>query len=99
MPWVQDLMVASLVEAFCQSAKGAAHEGNLIVARHWGFEFEDIAMRVHLWHGNRDNQVRTPEAKTSARRLPHCDAVFYQDDAHISTIVKHGDEIVRTLAN
>jgi hypothetical protein len=70
----------------------------LIAARQWGFELEEINMKVDLWHGVLDNQARIALARASAHRIPHCNAVFYPTDAHISTIVNHGDEIVDTLA-
>jgi pimeloyl-ACP methyl ester carboxylesterase len=98
-PWVRAALVASLVESFRQGIKGAAYEGKLIAARHWGFELEDISMDVHLWHGGLDDQVPVAEAEASTKRLPHCDAVFYPNEAHISTIVNHGDEIVGILTD
>jgi pimeloyl-ACP methyl ester carboxylesterase len=97
LPWVQAVMVASLVESFRQGAKGAAYEGKLIASRNWGFALEDIQMEIQLWHGQLDNQVRLAEAQAVAKRLPRCTATFYPADAHISTIVNHGAEIVRAL--
>jgi hypothetical protein len=90
-------MAASLVEALRQGARGAAYDGALL-GRHWGFELERLNFpETHLWHGELDNQVRLAQARDTAQRIPHPKATFYPEDAHVSTIVNHGDEIVGSL--
>ena len=96
-PWVQDVMVSSLVEGFRQGTKGAAYEGKLISARNWGFQLEDVQINVYLWHGDLDNQVPILEAKESAKKLPHCLATYYPNDGHISTMVNHSHEIIASM--
>lgn len=95
-----DIIVASLVEAFRQGTKGAAYDGTLIGARNWGFQLEDITFQnIHLWHGEIDDQVKVAQAKESAKRLTHCEAVFYPNEGHISTIANHEEGIVVALMN
>lgn len=99
-PNVADAMVASLVESYRQGTKGAAYDGTLIGARTWDFQLEDVAFEnIHLWHGEADDQIAVTQARESAKRLPHCQATFYPNDGHISTIADHADEIVTALAN
>jgi pimeloyl-ACP methyl ester carboxylesterase len=98
VPGVKQLMAASLVEALRQGARSAAYDGALL-GRGWGFELERLNFpETHLWHGELDNQVPLAQARDTAQRIPHTKATFYPEDAHISTIVNHRDEIVRSLA-
>jgi pimeloyl-ACP methyl ester carboxylesterase len=94
---VKELMAASLVESLRRGARGAAYDGALL-GRPWGFEVERLNFpTMHLWHGELDSQVPVAQARDAAQRIPYTKATFYPDDAHISTIVNHGDEIVRSL--
>jgi pimeloyl-ACP methyl ester carboxylesterase len=97
VPGVKQLMAASLVEGLRQGARGAAYDGALL-GRRWGFEPERLNFpETHLWHGELDNQVAVALARDMAQRIPHTKATFYSEDAHISTVVNHGDEIVGSL--
>jgi pimeloyl-ACP methyl ester carboxylesterase len=97
VPGVKELMAASLVEGLRQGARGAAYDGALL-ARRWGFEVERLNFpATHLWHGELDNQVPVALARDMAQRIPHTKATFYSEDAHISTLINHGDKIVGSL--
>jgi pimeloyl-ACP methyl ester carboxylesterase len=94
---ISDLMAASVAGAFHQGAKGAAYEGTLL-GRPWGFDTADITLpTIQLWHGELDKQIPVSTARAVANTLPNCQATFYPDEGHISTIVNHAEEIVRSL--
>jgi pimeloyl-ACP methyl ester carboxylesterase len=96
-PGISDLMAASLAGAFRQGARGAAYEGTLL-GRQWGFDTADITLlTVHIWHGELDKQIPVSTARAVAATLTNCQATFYPDEGHISTIVNHAEEIVRSL--
>ncbi len=96
IPDVRELVTASLLEAFRQGAKGASYEG-VLLGRSWGFQLEQINLPVHLWHGERDNDVPVAWARRTAARLSRCEAVYYSGEGHISTIANHSAEIVAAL--
>jgi pimeloyl-ACP methyl ester carboxylesterase len=97
-PVVNELMAASLVEALEPGARGAAYDG-VLLGRAWGFRLEDVAFpALYLWHGERDNQVPIAQGRAVAERLPHCQAVYYPDEGHISLIVNRAQDILRALA-
>src|SRR4029453_13321041 len=97
IPGVRELMAASLVEGLRQGARGAALDGALL-GRRWGLDLSNANLpATYLWHGELDDQVPVARARALAQQIPHARAVFYPSDAHISTIVNHGDEIVGSL--
>jgi hypothetical protein len=70
----------------------------LIGAHNWGFTLDSItALTIHLWHGAPDKQIPITQAQAIAAELAHCEPTLYPDDAHISTIANHADEIVAAL--
>lgn len=95
---ILEAMAASLTEGLRQGARGPALDGALL-GRSWGFKLEEIAFpSIHLWHGERDNQVPVAMGREVARRLPSCKATYYPDDGHISVIARHAEEIVKALS-
>lgn len=92
-----EALLASNVEAYHQGVKGAVYEGGLY-GRNWGFHLEDLAFQpLYLWHGELDTNVAVAMARAVAGKLPHCNATFYPDDAHVSVPLKHQEEIVSAL--
>jgi predicted esterase len=90
-------MAASLAEGLAQGARGAAYDG-MLLGRDWGFEPEQLhSAVVHLWHGEMDTQVPVEQARALSRQIRGICSTFYASDAHISTIVNHGGEIIGTL--
>jgi pimeloyl-ACP methyl ester carboxylesterase len=97
IPGVRELMAASLVEGLRQGARGAALDGALL-GRPWGLDLSKTDLpATYLWHGELDDQVPVARVRALAQEIPHAQPVFYPSDAHISTIVNHGDEIVGSL--
>jgi pimeloyl-ACP methyl ester carboxylesterase len=49
-------------------------------------------MRVYLWQGGKDRNVRAIDGRHQAQAIPDCRATFYPDEGHLLTI-DHLDEI------
>ncbi len=97
-PHVRSVLIASLVDSFTQGTEGAARDGMLIGAHNWRFTLDSItAPTIHLWHGALDKQIPITQAQAIATQLAHVEPTFYPEDAHISTITNHADEIVAAL--
>jgi pimeloyl-ACP methyl ester carboxylesterase len=50
----------------------------------WGFELEDIATPVQLWHGAQDRFVPVAHGAWLAERIPGVDARILQEDGHLT---------------
>lgn len=96
-PLLGNVMAASIAEAFRQGSKGPAYEGRLL-GGHWDFNPGDVHFpNLYWWHGERDRHVPVAMGRAVADRLSGCKATYYREEGHISLIVNHGEEIVRTL--
>ena len=67
-------------------------------ARPWGFQLEEIAMEVHLWHGLEDRNSSEAMGRYLAETLPDCRATFLPDEGHL-LIYEHMEEILGSLVS
>ena len=95
-PDAQQATLRMLDAAFQQGARGAVLD-TALCARAWGFRLQDIAMRVHLWHGEKDSLCPVGMGRYVAQSIPDCDAVFFPDDGHLS-MMRHYDEVLAVVA-
>jgi len=95
---IRGCLLDAALEAFRQGPRGAALE-NGIYARSWGFELQDITLKVHLWHGELDINTPPTMGRYLAATIPNCRSRFYENEGHISLFVNHMDEIFRTLTS
>jgi len=83
-------------EAMRQGTKGPAWDMRLYV-REFGFRAEDVRMPLTLYHGRQDVNVPFALAQRVASELPNARLISYEDEAHLSTLCNHVDEIAETL--
>jgi pimeloyl-ACP methyl ester carboxylesterase len=96
-PGLVDELAASGREAYHQGVRGAVCEAGLY-ARDWGFRLEDIAFQpLYLWHGARDTYAPIERARAVAGNLVRCQATYYPDDGHFSTLLNHQPEFFAAL--
>jgi pimeloyl-ACP methyl ester carboxylesterase len=96
-PELERLIIEDILESFRQGTKGPGYEGRLY-GQPWGFRLEDITFdRVCLWHGELDTNVPVAMGRAIAEAIPNCRAKFCPNDAHISIIFNHMQEIMITL--
>jgi pimeloyl-ACP methyl ester carboxylesterase len=62
------------------------------------FRLEDIHVPVYLWHGEADNLAPVTSGRYLAAHIPNCQATFYPGEGHTGPLLKHGEEIMSTLA-
>ena len=86
----------AMLEAACSGIYGVAWDLALL-ARPWGFQLQDISMKVHLWHGEVDKNVSLTVGRSVASAIPNCQARFLPDEGHFSLIVNHAEEILSVL--
>jgi pimeloyl-ACP methyl ester carboxylesterase len=95
-----DVRAAFLDDTQSSPASASARAGTqdfVLFARDWGFRLQDIAVPVHLWHGDADRNVPIGHARLLAERIPG--AVFHEcpGEGHLLYVV-HLEEILRTVA-
>jgi len=93
---VSDAIVNSIREALRSGAAPVIHDMHNY-AQPWGFVPQEIAARVHLWHGEADLTVPVSIGRYLAKCLPNCEARFLPDEGHFSLPVNHAEEILRAL--
>jgi pimeloyl-ACP methyl ester carboxylesterase len=68
-----------------------------LYAHPWGFQLQDIAVEVHLWHGEPDINVPVSVGRYVADAIPNCRARFFPDEGHFSIARNHIREILNVL--
>lgn len=91
-------LIDSVHEAVRQGGQGPVRD-LVIYSRPWGFPLQEIAMPVHLWHGEADVTVPASMGHTMAAQLPDCCARFLPGEGHFSLLINHLDEILTTVAS
>jgi pimeloyl-ACP methyl ester carboxylesterase len=95
-PELLKMSLDSWGEAFRSGTGGVQREADLY-KRPWGFRLQDISTKVHLWHGENDNNVPGSVGHYVANAIPDCQAVFYEEEGHFSLPYKHMNEILNVL--
>lgn len=95
-PEVRSIFVEAAREAFAQGGRGPAWELYLFTHR-WQADPAAVPVQTFLWHGEVDATVPVAMGRTHARRIPHCEAVFYPDEGHFSLPVSKLEIILSTL--
>lgn len=88
---------AAAAEAFRNGSRGVAHEMNLL-AGDWAIPLADIAVPVHLWHGEQDHSTSAVAVRWLAGALPDCRATFLPDAGHL-WLCAHTDVVLRALCH
>jgi pimeloyl-ACP methyl ester carboxylesterase len=90
------LFVEGFTEAFRTGVGGATQEAALY-PRPWGFELQDIAADVYLWHGDQDLNVPVSVGRYVADAIPNCTAKFHKGEGHLTLPRNHLREILGAL--
>jgi pimeloyl-ACP methyl ester carboxylesterase len=83
-------------EALRPGITGAHYEAGLYT-RPWGFRVQDIAAEVHLWHGEQDYNVLVSVGRYVAGAIPDCQAIFMENEGHLTLIHNHVRDVLRVL--
>jgi pimeloyl-ACP methyl ester carboxylesterase len=94
-PGVRDMLMKSYREATQAGLRGFARD-SVILSTPWDFRLQDICVRVHLWHGEKDTNVSLSAARYMAQAIPKCEATFLPDEGHW-LFLDHWQEILAPL--
>jgi len=96
-PEVRQCYLQTLREAQRRGPCGAQHDTALMVSP-WEFRPQEIAVAVHLWHGEADREIPISMGRTLAAALPKSQAHFYPEEGHLSVLVNHVQDILEVFA-
>ena len=80
-PDVKQMFEKMVVEAFRQGVRGVAHD-LMLEPRPWGFSLPEIAIPVHVWHGEADKVVPAEQGHIQANAIPNAHARFFPNEGH-----------------
>jgi pimeloyl-ACP methyl ester carboxylesterase len=86
----------SMQECLRQGARGAAWDLGLYV-RDFGFRLVEVRVPPTVFHGEQDTQAPIAMVRRAVAQLPGAKLVTFPDDAHLSTLCNHMDEVARAL--
>jgi pimeloyl-ACP methyl ester carboxylesterase len=75
--------------------KGFAQE-EIIFSKSWGFRFEDIITRVHIWHGDQDTSTPLTMPNYIANLIPDSALTIIPNEGHF-LLFNHWKDILTTL--
>lgn len=96
-PSTQRVILESFLEAIKQGGQGAAWDFYL-ATNQWQAAPENVKTETYLWHGKLDTTVPPVMAYDHAKRIPHCQAQFLDNEGHFSLPIVHMHSILATLA-
>ncbi|MEX2247741.1 MAG: alpha/beta hydrolase [Dehalococcoidia bacterium] len=85
-----------VVEGFRRGSGGASYDFVMLV-KPWGFRLDDIAMPVHLWHGEADRVVPARYARAMMPLFADPRVRWFPGEGHL-LIMEHAEEIIAVLA-
>lgn len=87
--------ISSTYESVRQGERDMMLE-QLLIARDWGFELNDIKVPVSMWHGTLDNFVPQQMARDLAARLPDADINLIPGAGHL-LLYRIWDDVVSSI--
>jgi pimeloyl-ACP methyl ester carboxylesterase len=79
-----------------QGTRGAAWDLCLYV-RDWDFGLDEIRIPLRMFHGEQDVNAPIQMVRRAMTLLPTAPLVTYENDAHLSTLANHLEEIAVAL--
>jgi pimeloyl-ACP methyl ester carboxylesterase len=97
-PKLAQVFIDGLQAAF-RAGIGGANRDAALYTQSCGFQLQDIAAEIHLWHGGQDANVPASVGHKVAQALPHCNATFYEEEGHLTLARNRITEILSRLVS
>jgi pimeloyl-ACP methyl ester carboxylesterase len=88
----------SVLEGLRRGVRGIRTDA-AVLAKPWGFDFEDLQVPVHLWYAELDSMVPFALGKKLAAAIPQSVSRFSSAQGHMSVLVDNLDQILSTLSS
>ena len=96
-PRAVEMLLPSMSEAYRNGADGAAWEGAMLT-RPWGFQLQDIAIPVEIWHGEADANDPLQCAEYLRDNIPQAQATIFPKEGHFLILHRWGEILARLTA-
>ena len=73
------------------------HDDDLALVADWGFELDQVAAPIHIWHGAEDHFIPVSHGEWLAAHVPGAKAQLRPGDGHISITLSAYGEILDAL--
>jgi hypothetical protein len=94
---MREVFVEAFGEGLRDGTAGMAWDDLASFSR-WGFELEDVTVRVRVWHGEDDPFVPRAHAEHLAAHLPDCRLVTWPGEAHLGLFSRWQAALAEALA-
>ena len=91
-----EIINAMLLEPFRNGVAGATQEFQLCV-KPWGFDIANIKCPITIWQGGLDKRVPVAHANLYAKLIPNANTRFFKEEGHVSLLINHAEEILRSI--
>lgn len=91
-------LINCTLEAFRNGIKGAVFEMKLLLSP-WGFQLEDIAFPVSIWHGAKDTQVPLSNGKLNESLMQNATLHICENEGHHSIMKNYFEHILKVTMN
>lgn len=95
-PVVQKAFIHTLLESMRRGTRGPQVDTALMVSL-WDFNPADIKFKVQMWQGEKDADAPPVMARYIKSVIPRSVITFYPQEAHLSLMVHHIEEILSAL--
>ncbi|MEV6276648.1 alpha/beta hydrolase [Nocardia sp. NPDC051832] len=94
--WLKSKLAENIHTAFETGSRGVAVDFQVVFARPWGFDPVDIAVPVHIWHGDGDQNVPVADGRRLAATIPNSTYDEIEGAGHL-LFVDHAVPILRAI--
>ena len=91
----QKLLVIDVQEGYRQGWQGPAQD-DIIINSPWGFNIEEIKVRIDIWQGELDKNVPLNQGQYQHELIPNSRLTVVPDQAHLY-LLSYWGEVLRAL--
>lgn len=92
--WARRGFLATMHASLSSGLKGLAYDA-MLIGRPWNIDLQAIAVPVHLWHGEADENAPPAMGQYLARAIPNSHLTMIPGEGHFSLAVNHFDAILQ----
>ena len=96
-PENQKMLVASIQEGYKQGWEGPAQD-DVVINSPWGFQPEDIRVRIDIWQGEVDKNVPLNQGKYQHEKIPNSTFTVMPEQAHLYLLANWRNVLERLVA-
>lgn len=84
------------MESFRNGVAGVSQEIQLTL-KPWGFDIANIKCPMIIWQGGLDKQAPVMHAELYAKLISDAKLILLKQEGHLSILINHGDDILRSV--